>query len=149
MSNYWMIAMDYITTDFEKLEEEWKKNKKIMWQVHGKPKFKTNEYVIDNKESKAAKIETGDIIYFYVTNIKSNGGSSKSRVLLRGIVEDEPYPVENNKVYLESKDTHMIIGFSIGNITTLHKKQLEDDRILSLDDLRGRDESFVVPHGTT
>lgn len=156
MNNCWMIAMDYITTDFEKLEEEWKKNKKIMWQVHGKPKFKTklNKYVIDYKESKATQIKTGDIIYFYVTNIKSNGGSSKSRVLLRGIVEDEPKPVENNKVYLESKDTHMIIGFSIGNITTLRKEYLEDDRCLSLNQLKDYEwkenrKSFVVPHGTT
>ena len=36
-----------------------------MWQVHGKPKFKTklNKYVIDYKESKATQIKTGDIIY--------------------------------------------------------------------------------------
>lgn len=92
-------------------------------------------------------LKNGDIVYFYVTNIPSGSGANKSRILLRGIIEDEPYPIEYNKVYWDSDEAEMIIGFSVKNITTLPKDQLENDLFLSYDELKAY--GFKHPQGMT
>lgn len=146
MNNYWLIPMDFKTCNYEQMEEEWNKNKKIMWQAPGTPKLKMNKWVVKDS-SMATSLKRGDIVYFYVTNLPSESKDKLSRIMLRGIIEDEPYPIEKKKVYMKSKDTTMINGFSIGSITTLCKEQLENNLFLSYEDLKKRDKNFVCPQG--
>lgn len=151
MNNYWLIPMDFEKCNFEQMEIEWNKNKKIMWEVPGTPQFKkkTNNWVINKKAKMPRLLKNGDIVYFYVKSIPSNSGDKKSRILLRGVIEDEPYPIEFNKVYWNSDESKMIIGFSIGNITTLPKDKLENDLFLSYDELKLSDREFLCPRGMT
>lgn len=66
---------------------------------------------------------------------------------MRGKVIDEPHAVQYKDVYWRSQKTHMIIGFSIGNLTTLKKEQLNDDQCLSLANLKEKDRNFIYPQG--
>lgn len=146
MNNYWLIPMDFETCNFQQMEEEWKNNKKIMWQVPGTPKEKKkDEWFITTNMAKS--INQGDIVYFYVSHLPSESKQNLSRVILRGIIEEEPYPIEYNKVYWESDDTKMISGFSIGSITTLSKEQLENNLFLSYEHLRSIYNNFLKPQG--
>lgn len=145
MNNYWLIPMDFMTCNYEQMQEEWRKNRKIMWQAPGKPKYKKNKWVVENPMAKSLK--KGDVVYFYVSNLPSESKDNLSRIMLRGIIEDEPYPIEKNKVYMKSRETTMINGFSIGSITTLCKEQLENNLFLSYKDLRKKDSSFKYPQG--
>lgn len=147
--NYWLIPMNFNNCNYKQLEDEWKKNKKIMWQVGGKPKYtKTRGYEVPNG-SMAKSINKGDVIYFYVTNLPSESKNKLSRIMLRGVVEDEPYPIEKSKVYIRTYDSDMIIGFSIGSITTLCEKQLHNNVFLSLEYLKKQYANFQYPQGRT
>lgn len=146
MENYWLIPMDYKTCNYKQLKEEWGKIKKtIMWQAPGKPKYKKSEWIIENSMAKLLK--KGDVIYFYVTNLPSESKDNLSRIMLRGIIEEEPYPIEKNKVYANSKETSMINGFAIGSVTTLCKEQLENNLFLSYKYLKEKDNNFKYPQG--
>lgn len=145
-NNYWLIPMDYITCNYEQLKSEWKENKKIMWQAPGTPKLKNGHWIVE-KNSMASSLKKGDIVYFYVTNLPSGSKDRLSRIMLRGRIKDEPYPIEKNKVYMESTETDIINGFSIDSITTLHKEQLEDNLFLSYNDLKNKDSNFIYPQG--
>ena len=127
------------------MKEEWDENKKIMWEAPGKPTNKNGEWTVENTMAKSLK--KGDVVYFYVTNLPSESNVKLSRIMLRGKIEDEPYPIEKNKVYRSLKETTMISGFSIGSISTLHKELLENNLFLSLKDLRKRDNNFQYPRG--
>ena len=145
MNNYWLIPMDFMTCNYKQMKKECKKNKKIMWQAPGKPKYKKSEWIVENSMAKSLK--KGDVVYFYVTNLPSESKDNLSRIMLRGIIEDEPYAIEKNKVYMKSRETTMINGFSIGSITTLCKEQLENNLFLSYKYLREKDNSFKYPQG--
>lgn len=147
MNNYWLIPMDFRSCNYAQLKKEWDMHKKIMWQVPvGTPKYKKGKWIIDTPM--ALSLKKGDIIYFYVTNLSSESKKRLSRIMLRGIIEDEPYPTEANKVYMNSNDTSMIIGFSIGFVTTLCKEQLEDNLLFTSDYLTKLDSNFKGPQGT-
>lgn len=139
--NNWLIPMDFETCNFQQMEEEWKNNKKIMWQVPGESK---KDKITTNM---AKSLKKGDIIYFYVSHLPSESQKNLSRVMLRGEIEEEPYPIEYNKVYWWSKDTKKIISFSIRSITTLTKEQLENNTFLSYEDLKSKDKNFKNPQG--
>lgn len=47
MCNYWLIPMDYQTCNYKQMQDEWEKNKKIMWQVPGTPKKRKDKMVIE------------------------------------------------------------------------------------------------------
>ena len=143
MNNYWLIPMDFRTCDYKQMEEEWTEKKKIMWQAPGTPEYKKGEWIV--KGSMVEQLKKGDIVYFYITHLPSESKDNLSRIMLRGKIDDEPYPIEKNKVYMKSKDTTMINGFSIVSITTLYKELLENNLFLSLKDLRKRDENFIYP----
>ena len=145
MNNYWLIPMDFRTCDYKQMEEEWTEKKKIMWQAPGTPEYKKGEWIV--KGSMVEQLKKGDIVYFYITHLPSESKDNLSRIMLRGKIDDEPYPIEKNKVYKKSKDTTMINGFSIVSITTLYKERLENNLFLSLKDLRKRDENFIYPQG--
>lgn len=145
MNNFWLIPMDFGTCNYEQMKEEWDENKKIMWEAPGKPTNKNGEWTVENTMAKSLK--KGDVVYFYVTNLPSESNVKLSRIMLRGKIEDEPYPIEKNKVYRSLKETTMISGFSIGSISTLHKELLENNLFLSLKDLRKRDNNFQYPRG--
>ena len=145
MNNFWLIPMDFRTCNYEQMKEEWDENKKIMWEASGKPTNKNGEWTVENTMAKSLK--KGDVVYFYVTNLPSESNVKLSRIMLRGKIEDEPYPIEKNKVYRSLKETTMISGFSIGSISTLHKELLENNLFLSLKDLRKRDNNFQYPRG--
>lgn len=143
MANYFMIPMDFLECDFARMKKEWDKNGKIMWEINGK--------VINNKINKNAfyanNIKEDDIIYFYVCHLPSNSGYNKSRVLLRGIVKDEPKIMDYSEVYINKNgNEEKIIGFSVGKLTTLNKNDLKNDNIYSLQELRTIKE-FSPPQG--
>lgn len=146
MNNTWLIPMDYATCNYSKLEEEWNNNKKIMWQVPGTPDFRNGEWRIKDN-SMAQDIKSGDAIYFYITNLPSESKTNLSRVMLRGIVGDAPFPIKKSDVFMGSDDESMIIGFSIKNITTLCKEHLEDNSYLSYEHLMTIDNDFKHPQG--
>lgn len=137
MGNFWLIPMKFETCDFEQMQKEWNRNEKIMWEVKG---------AIDGKL--ATSLKKGDIVYFYVSELPSGSKKSLSRIMLRGIIEDEPHLTEKKKVYWKSEDDDLICGFSIGCISTLPKEKLEDDTFLSLEELRKNpDFKFINPQG--
>lgn len=85
--NYWMIPMDFVKYPFCK---------------------KTGEYKV--KEGQAKRLKSGDVIYFYIIKLPIG----KSRVLLRGEVIDEAFPISKSKVYSNnSDDEKMINGLEI------------------------------------
>ena len=149
MENCWLIPMDYIKCDYSRLKKEWEDKGKIMWEVPGKPKkTKNNQWMINTKMAKS--LHTGAIVYFYVTNLPSESQDKLSRIMLRGIIEDEPRPMLKKQVYIDYKGSdaeEMIIGFSIGKITTLSKEQLENNMYLCYDDLLKIDSNFKHPQG--
>lgn len=146
--NYWLIPMDYKTCNYAQMQKEWKENKKIMWQAPGRPeKLKNGNWKVEKPHSMAKLLVKGDIVYFYVTNLPSESKDKISRIMLRGIIKDEPCPIEKNKVYMNSKETDMIYGFSIDSITTLPKEQLENNLFLSYKDLKNKESSFIYPQG--
>ena len=90
---------------------------------------KTGEYKV--KEGQAKRLKSGDVIYFYIIKLPIG----KSRVLLRGEVIDEAFPISKSKVYSNnSDDEKMINGFSIGKLTTLEKKNLTDHSYFTIED---------------
>lgn len=145
MNNYWLIPMDFKNCNYEQLREEWKKNKKIIWEVPGKPRKTKDGWKIESCMAKSLK--KGDIVYFYVSNLPSESNEKISRIMLRGIIEDEPYPIEKNKIYVNSDSAEMVTGISIGSITTLNRGQLENNLFLSIEDLKKKDSNFKHPQG--
>lgn len=149
MRDYWIIPMDFKQCNFEELENEWIVDKKIMWKANGMPqkRKRTNTWYI-NKNDTSRLLKKGDVIYFYVTNLPTNSDRYRlSRILLRGVVEEEATPVEYNKVYKLSQRDDMIIGFAIGKITTLPKLQLENDTFLSREKIESKFSDFKYPQG--
>ena len=135
MSEYWLIPMDFLVCNFDKLQKEYRKNGKIMWEIPGKPKKTQQGFSVEHLRT-ATTIKPGDIIFFYVCNIPTyTSTSSKARILLRGEVYDAPQALPRQAVYVHDEiDNHgndLIIGISISNLTTLTKKELEDDRVFS------------------
>lgn len=145
MVNYWLIPMDYRTCNYKELKQEWDMNKKIMWQAPGNTKLKDGKWVITG--NMANNIKSGDIIYFYITNLPSESKNNLSRIMLRGVVDDPPYPMELNKVYSKSEDSTMVVGFSIKSLTTLYKAHLEDNNFLNYHYLLSRYKGFIYPQG--
>lgn len=152
MIHYHLIPMNFLTCNFQMLKQEWEQHHKIMWQVPGTPKKEgTDSWKIPtskNHTTMAERINKGDIIYFYVFGIPSSDRSSKSRILLRGVVSESPKPVKYEEVYFSravDKD-EVIIGFAINQLTTLCKNELENDICYSLDSLENN-YSFVHPQG--
>ena len=120
MKKYFLVPMNFLTCDFKRLREEYFRNKKIMWQIPGKK-------TLDVKKGMAASIEKGDIIYFYVCHIPSSSGNEKSRIMLRGEVFEEPTVVSYSDVFISESDDELVKAFSISNLTTLNKSELEND----------------------
>lgn len=123
---------------------------KIMWQVPGTPKKRKDKMVIEGSMAKSLK--KGDIIYFYVTHLPSESKINLSRIMLRGKIEDEPYPIKKSEFIGKFKDSSSennswVIAFSIGSITTLHKEKLEDNNYLSRQHLQKIDSNFDNPQG--
>lgn len=151
MMKYHLVPMNFLECDFERMRKEWKEHKKIMWQVPGAPVYdkKTKSWNIKSGAVMPNMIKTGDIIYFYVFNIPSNGGADKSRILLRGIVNEEPTPVKYRDVYFsdEVDGEKMIIGFSINNVTTLEKSELENDTYYCRESLKSKYKFSAFPQG--
>lgn len=109
--NYFLIPMDFLEFNFEKLRVEYQKYNKIMWCPPS-----------------TQKIKVGDVIYFYVCHIPSNSSKDKSRIMLRGIVKEGPHKTKHDEIYFESQDSNkMILGIAIGELTTLNKEELEND----------------------
>ena len=140
MSEYWLIPMDFLVCNFDKLQKEYRKNGKIMWEIPGKPK-KTQQGFSVKHLITATTIKPGDIIFFYVCNIPTyTSTSSKARILLRGEVYDAPQALPRQAVYVHDEiDNHgndLISGISISNLTTLTKKELEEDRVFDRDWLK-------------
>lgn len=136
MSNYFLIPMNFLKFNFTDLKQEYQKNGKIMWQVPGTPvKGK-----IAPRADLPKQLTQGTVIYFYICNIPSKSGKEKARILLRGVVIQEPEVMEYSKVYLtqESNQSELIIGMAIGELTTLNKEDLENDMCYSLEVLRSR-----------
>lgn len=130
--NYILIAMNYMECNFENLWEEWKKHKKIHWEIPAKPAGKGDNLVLPKKSDLIGYLHKEDIVYFYVSGIPTNSGGTKARILLRGVIEDEPAVAPYNEVYLHGDSLNKsIIAFSIGQLTTLTKEQLNDDSYLS------------------
>lgn len=150
MCDYFLIPMNFLECDFEKLGREWSCQKKIMWQVPGKPIYKKGigKWEIKPNTKMPGIIKSGDIIYFYICKIPSDSKERKSRILLRGIVDDIPYPVKYGEVYLDGMQdsAEMIIGFSIKGLTTLNKAELENDSCYCKEILQ-KNYNFNVPQG--
>lgn len=134
MGNYFLIPMNFLKFNFVELKQEYQRYGKIMWQVPGTPvKGK-----IDSKAVLPKQLTQGTVIYFYICNIPSKSGKEKARILLRGVVTEEPTVMEYGKVYLtqEGNRDELIIGMGIGELTTLNKEDLENDMCFSLEILR-------------
>lgn len=148
MSNYILIAMNFMECDFEKLKQEWMLNKKIHWEVPIKPKNKGDKCILPSRSSLIDSLHKGDIVFFYVFNIPTNSGDAKARILLRGIIEDAPYVAPHNEVYpYKEKINKNIIAFSIGQLTTLTKEQLKNDSYLSREELEKKFGDKFYPQG--
>lgn len=149
MNNYILIAMNYMECNFEHLRKEWEQNKKIHWEVPVKPKQKKNIQLLPQKSILVNYLHKGDIVYFYVSNIPTNSGGTKARILLRGIIEDAPYIAPYNEVYLHEVKTpeKEIIAFSIGKLTTLSKEQLQKDTFFSYEELAKKFGDRFYPQG--
>ncbi len=148
--NYLLIGMNFLNYNFAIAEKEYKTNNMIRWQLAGKPIYskKWNSYKIDSKAQMSKIVRLGDIIYFYVFGIPSDGGNDKARILLRGEVVEAPRPMKYNEVYINDTSEHMINGFSIGKITTLNKEQLENDMCYSRKVLL-KEYNQITPQGLT
>ena len=154
MNNYWLIAMDYTKYDFMKMEVEYlTHNKEIQWAAPGSPEFnsKDNTWKIPKSLKIANQIRLYDVIFFYVYNIESQSGKTKARILLRGVVTQEPCIMEYREIFNTGSDDHPnnsspVIGFSIGHITTLTRAELENDFCYSLELLNRRYQQ-VLPQG--
>ncbi len=147
MENYILIAMNYMKCNFEQLKLEWEQNQKIKWEVPVKPKKQGNKSILP-KSILINSLHKGDIVYFYVTDIPTNSGGTKSRILLRGIIKDAPYVASYNDVYLhEEKHEGEIIAFSIGQLTTLTKDLLKNDSWLSREKLIEKFGDMFYPQG--
>ena len=91
MCNFWLIPMDFRICNFRELQSEWIESHVIRWQVPGTPmKYRNGAWKKPTPSSMAAKLKLGDVLYFYVCNLPSDDGEKLSRVLLRGVVKDEP-----------------------------------------------------------
>ena len=139
MSEYWLIPMDFLVCNFDKLQKEYRKNGKIMWEIPGKPKKTQHGFRLNTVT--ANRIKPGDIIFFYVFNIPTyTNTSSKARILLRGEVYDAPQAMPRQAIYVHDEiDNHgndLISGISISNLTTLTKKELEENRVFDRDWLK-------------
>lgn len=125
--NYYLIPMDFLLYNFEKMEKEYMDKGKIAWEIKGS--LENSKY--------AKNIKCGDIVYFYIFNIESQSGFSKARILLRGVVCEKPQLMEKSEVYaymtqaFDNTEQGVCTGFSIGKLTTLKKDQLEKDSIYS------------------
>ncbi|MBQ5383222.1 MAG: HNH endonuclease [Treponema sp.] len=167
MSNYYLIPMDFLTCNFARLINEWNRTKCVMWEAGGTPDKRSGKI---KKGSRAAYLQKGDIIYFYVCNLPTGTGESLSRILLRGEIGEEPKPCTTEEIYPEfdsngkqirgvSDGEKRLIGFSIKNLTTLPKELLKDDRVFCLEHMRRKEEywgckyngdkEFIIPHGKT
>lgn len=147
--NYILIAMNYMECNFEKLREEWDKYKKIHWGIPVKPAVKGDKLTLPKNSDLIGYLHKEDIVYFYVSGIPTNSGGTKSRILLRGVIEDAPYVAPYNEVYLHEDNINKkdIIAFSIGQLTTLAKEQLKDDSYLSYEILSKNFGDKFYPQG--
>lgn len=150
MKNYFLVPMDFLEYDFETMRKEWRENKKIMWRISGRPvKGKDGIMRISKQATLPYQIKKDDVIYFYVCRIPSANGKDISRILLKGMVDDEPKPLKYKDVYFReaedpSKDD--IIGFSIKKLVTLEKRELENDFCYDLTMLENK-YHVSNPHG--
>ena len=147
MRNYWLIAMDYETYDFGKMQAEYlANNKEILWATP-EPYEKTNSWKKPSKDLfYTNNIKCDDVVYFYVYNLESQSGEKKARILLRGVVTKEPCPMKRGTIY-GTNDSSFGFGFSIGQITTLTQLELENDFCYSRESLN-KDYQQVNPQGT-
>ena len=149
MCNFWLVPMDFRICNFRELQSEWIESHVIRWQVPGTPmKYRNGAWKKPTPSSMAAKLKLGDVLYFYVCNLPSDDGEKLSRVLLRGVVKDEPRPMEKLEIYRDSTETELVYGFSITALTTIPRDALADNNFLSLNDLRQRsDGTFRHAYG--
>lgn len=147
--NYVIIAMDYLKCNFQRLKTEWEQNNKIIWQIPVKPVQKGGEWVVNSDRELVKMLHNGDIIYFYVCKIPTSSGAPLSRILLRGVVEDEPFVAKFSDVYgdEETQDDTRVTAFSIGKLTTLTEAELSNDLFLSYDELYKKYGYSIVPQG--
>ncbi len=147
--NHWIIPMDYETYDFKDMQEEWEKNKAIKWRVSRMERKKGDKPLKVSDSEVAKQLKKDDVIFFYITHLPSGSQRSLSRIMLRGVIEKEPYLSTKGEVYHDLKgDTTSVIAFDIGQLTTLPKKKLEDNTYLDLKWLRNEQEGFQHPQGT-
>ena len=132
-----MIAMDFQKYNFEQMEKEWNNNNLIM--------FEAGDVDNEGKMKSESVIKKNMIAYIYITKLPSGTKESLSRVLLRGEVIDEPHPVHYNEIYLNSKKTDLVGGYSVGNLVTLRKEDLEDNDYFSREFLKEKEVGFNVP----
>ncbi len=143
MSNYVLIPCNFDDFDFDMFKQEFEKTGRIMWQITGTPEQvkKTGEYRIRKDAGLPMLMKLGTIVYFYMCNIPTQSGENKSRIVLRGVVVEEPSVKNYGEIYTISKDDvtndhdydEKIIGFAIGDLRTLNKDDLENDRCFSND----------------
>lgn len=143
MRKYFLVPMSFLNYDFEALKAEYYNHGKIMWQVPGTVK----EGKIKKNAQMPNLIKENDIIYFYVCDLPSKSDGRKARILLRGIVKETPRPLEYKEVYfVDNPSASLIIGFSIGDLRTLRRAELEDDRCYSKEILL-KDYAQIYPQG--
>ncbi len=147
--NYIIMPMDYLRCDFLRLKTEWEQNNKIMWQIPVTPVQRGGKWVVDPKSDLVKMLHYGDVIYFYVCKIPTGSGASLSRILLRGVVEDEPFVAKYSDVYgvEEKQEDRRVIAFSIGKLTTLTQAELNNNLFLCYDELSKKYGNSVVPRG--
>lgn len=143
--------MDYCRCNFEQFKMEWEQNKKIMWEIPVAPQERKRgeKWRINPRSKLVNMIHNGDVIFFYVCNIPTSSGDSISRILLRGIVEDEPFVASYGDVYwnAEKENEKMVTAFTVGKLTTLTKEDLENNFFLNYNELSRKYGDKFRPQG--
>ena len=130
MGNYWLIPMDFEKCDFGHLLEEYERDKEILWQAP--PEKISSDIAVHSKATGtiAKRIQDKDIVYFYVTNLPDFNNERISRILLRGIIKNNPYVEYKNKVWPDAPAKVKVNAFIIEDLTTLKDYQLKDNWVL-------------------
>ncbi|MCD7955069.1 MAG: HNH endonuclease [Lachnospiraceae bacterium] len=158
--DYCVITMNYEKCNFTRMKKEWRDNKKIMWELPGKtevPTDKKGNYIMSVPEleegTTLSKFKLGTVIYFCVTHLPTcDKKQVKTRILLRGIVCEEPRPVKFEDVYFRSpdlkkkdkKERPIIYGFAINDLSTLSAGALKNDLVYNLNKLKKTEPSFKL-----
>ena len=67
MSEYWLIPMDFLVCNFDKLQKEYRKNGKIMWEIPGKPKKTQQGFSVEHLRTATTIKPGGLVVYLSLT----------------------------------------------------------------------------------